>query len=128
MQQKEDKTLGDLADETREYLDNKLEYLRMIVLERSAKLFADVLTQTAFIISGILAFLFGSVTLGLYLSDVLGSYTWGFGCVSLLYLFIAILVFATKDKHIEKWIVNFVIKKYFKKHAEQESDTDETRL
>lgn len=127
MQQKE-KSLGELIDDVKAYLDNRVELIRLVVVERSAKLIADVLTQTTVIFSCILAFLFGSVTLALYLSDVLGSYTRGFGCVSLIYLFIAIIVMVTKDKFIEKWIVNIVIRKYFKKHLDEEADPDEKRL
>lgn len=119
MQGKEEKTINGLLNEAKEYLDNRIEYLRLVALERVSRLFADLITQVAFIISGILAFLFGSVTLAFFLSDVLGSYTRGFGCVSLIYLFIAFIVFLTKDKYIEKSIVNTIIRKYLKKHSEE---------
>jgi len=71
-----------------------------------------------------LAFLFGSVTLGLYLGEVLNSYAGGFGCVSLLYILIAVIVYFTKDKYIEKAIINIAIRKYFDKLADKE-DGDE---
>lgn len=119
MQGKEEKTINGLLNEAKEYLDNRIEYLRLVALERVSRLFADLITQVAFIISGILAFLFGSVTLAFFLSDVLGSYTRGFGCVSLIYLFIAFIVFLTKDRYIEKSIVNTIIRKYLKKHSEE---------
>ncbi|MEE1884509.1 phage holin family protein [Pedobacter flavus] len=119
MQGEEEKTINGLLNEAKEYLDNRIEYLRLVALEKVSRLFADLVTQVAFIISGILAFLFGSVTLAFFLSDILGSYTRGFGCVSLIYLFIAFIVFLTKDKYIEKSIVNTIIRKYLKKHSEE---------
>lgn len=119
MHGKEEKTINGLLNEAKEYLDNRIEYLRLVALEKVSRLFADLVTQVAFIISGILAFLFGSVTLAFFLSDILGSYTRGFGCVSLIYLFIAFIVFLTKDKYIEKSIVNTIIRKYLKKHSEE---------
>ncbi len=119
MQEKEERTIRGLIDEAKEYLDNRVEYFRLVAVERISRLFADIITQTTFIVCGVLAFLFGSVTLAFFLSDVLGSFTKGFGCVSLLYLLIALIVFFTKDKYIEKSIINFVIRKYFKKHAEE---------
>ena len=119
MQEEEEKTIDGLVDDTKEYLDTRVEYLRLFVVEKASKLFADLVTQTAVIVSFILAFLFGSITLALYLAYVFGSNTKGFGCVAFLYLLIAIIVFLTKDKYIEKGIVNFVITKYFKKHAEE---------
>lgn len=81
-----------------------------------------MVTSTAVIVCFILAFLFGSVTLALYLSDVLGSYAGGFGCVSVFYILLAIIVYFTKDKYIEKAIINVAIRKYFDKLADKEED------
>jgi len=68
--------------------------------------------------------LFGSVTLALFLSDVLGSYTRGFGCVSGIYLLLAVIVYLTKDKYIEKAIINVAIRKYFDKLADKEEEDE----
>ena len=72
-----------------------------------------------------LAFLFASFTLALYLSDVLGSYARGFGCVAGIYLLLSIIVYLTKDKYIEKVLINVFIKKYFEKVADKEQDDEE---
>ena len=126
-QDDEEKNLHDLMDDARQYLETRGEYLRLLVVEKASLLFADVVTHTAVIVSFILAFLFGSVTLAFYLGSVLDSTTAGFGCVALLYLLVAIVVFLTKDKYIEKGIVNFVIRKYFQKYT-QETDDNEKGL
>ncbi|PWS28034.1 phage holin family protein [Pedobacter yonginense] len=124
MQENKDKSIEDLVDDAKGYLEARVEYTRLYLVEKASKIFADLVTSTAVIVCFILAFLFGSVTLALYLSDVLGSYSGGFGCVSLIYIFLAIVVYLTKDKYIEKAIINVAIRKYFDKLADKEEEED----
>lgn len=122
MQENKDKSIEDLVDDAKGFLDARVEYTRLYIVEKASKIFADLVTSTAVIVCFILAFLFGSVTLALYLSDLLGSYAGGFGCVSLFYILLAIIVYLTKDKYIEKAIINVAIRKYFDKLADKEED------
>lgn len=124
MQENKEKSIEDLVDDAKGFLEARVEYTRLYLLEKISKVFADLVTSTTVIVCFVLAFLFGSVTLGLYLGDVLNSYAAGFGCVSLLYILIAVVVYFTKDKYIEKAIINIAIRKYFDKLADKE-DGDE---
>lgn len=123
-----EKTIEELMADAKGYVNVRIEYLRLYVVEKSAKLFADIVTNMAVAISFILAFLFGSVTLALYLSAVLASYAAGFGCVALLYILLALVVFITKDTFLEKSITNFAIRRYFSKlnDEEEEEEANET--
>ncbi|MGN7987558.1 phage holin family protein [Pedobacter sp. 22226] len=122
MQENKDKSIEDLVDDAKGFLEARVEYTRLYIVEKASKIFADLVTSTAVIVCFILAFLFGSVTLALYVSDLLGSYAGGFGCVSLFYILLAIIVYLTKDKYIEKAIINIAIRKYFDKLADKEED------
>jgi hypothetical protein len=122
MQENKDKSIEDLVDDAKGFLEARVEYTRLYLVEKVSKAFADLVTSTAVIVCFILAFLFGSVTLALYLSDLLGSYAGGFGCVSLFYILLAIIVYLTKNKYIEKAIINVAIRKYFDKLADKEED------
>ncbi|MBC6111832.1 phage holin family protein [Pedobacter fastidiosus] len=124
MQENKDKSIEDLVDDAKGYFEARVEYTRLYLVEKASKIFADLVTSTAVIVCFILAFLFGSVTLALYLSDVLGSYAGGFGCVSLIYIILAIGVYLTKDKYIEKAIINVAIRKYFDKLADKEEEDE----
>jgi len=124
MQENNDKSIEDLVDDAKGFLEARVEYTRLYLVEKVSKIFADLVTSTAVIVCFILAFLFGSVTLALYLSDVLGSYAGGFGCVSLFYVLLAVIVYLTKDKYIEKAIINVAIRKYFDKLADKEEDDE----
>lgn len=120
-----DKGIEDLYEDAKAYLDTKVEYTRLYLVEKISKIFADLVTNAAVIICFVLAFLFGTFTLALFLSDVLGSYTQGFGCVAIIYILLALIVYYTKDKYIEKAIINFTIRNYFNKLADKDEDENQ---
>lgn len=122
MQENKDKNIEDLVSDAKSYLENRIEYTKLYMVEKVSRTFADLVTTATVIICFILAFLFGTVTLALFLSDVLGSFTRGFGCVALIYILLAVIVYFTKDKYIEKAIINFSIRKFFTKLADKEDE------
>ncbi|TCC86280.1 phage holin family protein [Pedobacter hiemivivus] len=125
MQENKEKSIEGLFDDAKDYIDTRIEYTRLYLVEKVAKIFADLVTNAAVIICFILAFLFGTLTLALFLSDVLGSYARGFGCVAALYLLLALIVYFTKEKYIEKAIINFTIRNYFNKLADKDEEEDQ---
>ena len=124
MQENKEKHLEDIISEAKSYLDTRVEYTRLYLVEKVSKVFADLVTNAVVIICFVLAFLFGTITLALFLSELLGTYTRGFGCVSLIYIALALIVYLTKDKFIEKAIINFAIRKYFNKLADKDDDEE----
>ncbi|MBE9600609.1 phage holin family protein [Pedobacter sp. MC2016-24] len=128
MEDNKEKDLKDLFDDAKSYLDTRVEYTRLYLVEQVSKIFADIVTNAAVIICFILAFLFGTFTLALFLSDVLGSYARGFGCVAVIYVLLALIVYYTKEKFIEKAIINFTIKNYFNKLVDKEEEEDEQKV
>jgi hypothetical protein len=125
MEENKEKGIEDIFLDAKEYIDTRIEYTRLSLVEKGAKIFADLITNGAVIVCFILAFLFGTLTLALYLSDVLGSHTRGFGCVAGIYLFLAVIVYLTKDKYIERQLVNLFVRKYFDKVADKDDDDED---
>lgn len=123
-QEKKEKGIEELYEDAKTYLDTRVEYTRLYLVEKISKIFADVVTNATVAICFILAFLFGTFTLALFLSDLLGSYTRGFGCVALLYVLLALIVYYTKEKYIEKAIINFTIRNYFNKLADKDEEDE----
>ncbi|WP_214227317.1 phage holin family protein [Pedobacter sp. B4-66] len=117
-----EKGIEDLYEDAKSYLDTRVEYTRLYLVEKISKIFADLVTNAVVAICFMLAFLFGTFTLALFLSDLLGSYTRGFGCVALIYVFLALIVYYTKEKYIEKAIINFTIRNYFNKLADKDEE------
>jgi hypothetical protein len=125
MQENKEKSMEDLYEDAKSYLDARVEYTRLYLVEKVSKIFADLVTNAVVIICFVLAFLFGTFTLALFLSDVLGSNTRGFGCVALIYLLLALIVYYTKEKYIEKAIINFTIRNYFNKLADKDEEDEQ---
>lgn len=125
MQENKEKGIEDLFEDAKSYVDARVEYTRLYLVEKVSKIFADVVTNAAVVICFILAFLFGTFTLALFLSDVLGSYARGFGCVAGIYVLLALIVYYTKEKYIEKAIINFTIRNYFNKLADKDEEDEQ---
>ena len=125
MEENKEKNIEDIFQDAKDYIDTRIEHIKLTAVEKVSKIIADLITNAAVIITFVLAFLFASFTLALYLSDVFGSYSAGFGCVAGIYLLISIIVFLTKDKYIEKLLVNLFIRKYFDKVADKDDDDEE---
>jgi hypothetical protein len=128
MQENKEKNIEDLIKDAKDYIEIRTEYTRLYLVEKVSKIFADIVTNTLVIVCFVLAFLFGTFTLALFLSDLLGSFTRGFGCVALIYLVLAIVVYYTKEKYIEKAIVNFTIRNYFNKLADKEEEENDQKI
>ena len=127
MEEKKEIDLEDIFLDAKAYIDIRVEHAKLSAVEKGAKIFADLITNGAVFICFILAFLFASFTLALYLSEVLGSNVKGFACVAAIYLLLSVIVYLTKEKYIEKLLVNLFIRKYFDKVADKD-DEDEEKL
>ncbi len=108
----ETRSISNVIELGKQYVENQLEYAELKAVSKGGKIISNVITEISVVVAAILAFLFASVTLGFWLSDMFGSYTKGFGSVSILYIVLAIIVTLTKDKYIEKFLINRIIKKY----------------
>jgi len=102
-----------IIDQLKEYVETRIKLAKLQAIESSSTVAAGLIADVAVVIGMILAFLFASFTLALYLGKVLGAYWIGFGIVAILYLIIALLVKVNKQR-IEKTLANTFIQKIFK--------------
>lgn len=115
-----DKNLQDLLEDAKIHINTQVEYAKLTAIERLSVMMANLITDASVVICFLLAFLFGTFTLALYLSSLLGSYVKGFGVMSLIYILIAFIIYLVKDKYLEKKLINVFVKRFFSKMA----DTD----
>lgn len=108
-----------LTAQLKQYIETRIELLRLQAIEKSTAFAANIITEIVVLICVAFVVLFISITLGLFLGKIFGDYWIGFGCVTLLYLLVAILVSKLKSKHIEPWIVNILVGKVFKKKEQE---------
>lgn len=112
-------TFERVLDEIRENLKLRLELLKSETLILIAKVFSDVLTNLVISICILLAFLFGTVTLGFFFSDLVDSYWIGFSCLTAFYVVVA-LVMLSRNPFVEKLLINLSIRRLLDKHLANE--------
>ncbi|MBC7915256.1 MAG: phage holin family protein [Pyrinomonadaceae bacterium] len=114
-QTQDKKATPDLLALLKEYIATKVELTRLTVIERLTVVTANLITDSFVLITGLLTFLFASFTLALYLGEEFGSYALGFGIVALIYLALALTMFFIKDKLVDKYLHDFMVKRIFNK-------------
>jgi len=102
-----------ILDQLKDYAETRIKLAKYQAVESGSSILASLIADTVAIMSMVLAFMFASVTLALFLSQVLKSYWEGFGCVALIYLLIAIVIKMNK-KRLERPLINAFIQKIFK--------------
>lgn len=107
----------------KEYLNIRVELLRLTVIEKGAKLVADLFSNAIVLFCLIAAFLASTVTLAFYLSELLDSYVRGFGCATLFFMLLICLILWKKDA-FERIIAGLAIRRYFEKHCEDGKGDD----
>ncbi len=107
------------------YVEDRILLLRIRAAEKSGKL-AAILVKMAFVLLFIFfILLFASLTLGYYLSELMGSMAKGFGILTTSYLALFLLFLLINKQFISKWVINTVIRVFFEKsQAELDADND----
>lgn len=104
----------DIVSLLKEYISTRIEIARLSAIESLSIVLAKLITSGFLFISIVLTFLFGSVTLGFYLADELGSNAKGFGIVTLIYLVFGLIIYFIKDRYVEKNLIDFMVKQIFR--------------
>ena len=109
-EQKEQQQQPSFIDQLKEYAETRIKLAKYQAVDSGTSIVAGIVAQLVVIISLLLVFVFASLTLAFFLSDILNSFWQGFGCTALIYLVIAIILNAKKPG-IEKTIANTLIEK-----------------
>lgn len=111
--EEKDKRPVSVIDQAKEYAKTNVKLAKYEALDKGSSVAGEIITDVAQIICFLFIIGFASLTLGFYLSDILGSFWAGFGCVFVLFL---VIFLGTKifKKNIEKTVVNSVVRKFFK--------------
>ena len=111
--QTEKETPQPIIDQLKEYAETRIKLAKYQAIEGGSTVAASLIADVAVLLSMLLAFLFASFTLALYLGKLLGDYWIGFGIVAVLYLIIALTIKGNK-RRIEKLLANEFVQKIFK--------------
>ena len=107
-----------LFNNIKEYANIRKELAMLTIAEKSSTAAAGAAAGGILAILAFFVFLFGSLTLGFYLSEKIGNTYSGFLIITGFYLLVALVVYFTQENLIKKPIENGVIKKIFKERNE----------
>lgn len=105
----------------KDYLSIHIQLFKLIAIEKTAKLIADVIANMIVLSCIVAAFLASTLTLTFYFANLLNSYVKGFSCITAFFILLTLLVL-WKKVAIQKYIRGKTIKRYFEKHCESQQD------
>ncbi len=102
-----------LVTEFKEYINLRTQLAELQIKNAAASLIASMATNVGSILFMSMCFLFASLALGFYLSEILGSYSLGFLIVAGIYFLLALILLLFKST-IQTKISNSIIAQLFK--------------
>lgn len=114
--------MQEIIDKLKEYVDTRLRLAKLVAIEKSSSAIAEIIAIVIISVFLLLAFLFVSLALGFYISELLGNSYSGFFIVALFYFLVALVVFLIKGNVLERSIVNTIIKKTFKEDSKEDKE------
>jgi 4-hydroxybenzoate polyprenyltransferase len=104
----------DLADNVKEYVNTRIESLKLNAAEKSSVIIANGVARIVVAIVFIIFIALASIALSLILGEWLGKLWAGFLVVACFYLFIGIITWFARGKLIRVPVMNALIQQLFK--------------
>lgn len=102
--------VGETTEYARQFAQKQYDYIRLVVVERTAKVASTLITTLAVTFFALLVVIMLSLTLGFYLGSLLKSYPLGFLIVAGLYAIFAFVIYALRRQIVTNPIVSLIIK------------------
>ena len=112
----------ELAGHLKEYINNRMDAVKLNAAEKSSKLAATVIASVVVAMFFISFLFFASTALAFVFSRLTGELWLGFLIVSAIYLLLGVLVWLLKDRLLQLPIMNALLKQLF---ADDEDDENE---
>jgi Putative Actinobacterial Holin-X, holin superfamily III len=104
----------DLAAHVREYVNNRIDSVKLSAAEKSSKLMANMIAKMAVLLIFVFFIVFASIALAYGLAKLTGEFYWGFLMVAGAYLLLGWIVWLLKEKIIRLPMMNAMLKQLFK--------------
>jgi len=99
----------------KQYIQQRLLLIRLLAAEKVSRMAAAIITAVFVVLVGLFLLIFVSITAGLWLGDITGSLTTGFGIVALFYLLVFLFLIFFMKKILQNFFVNKFIELFHKK-------------
>lgn len=113
-----------MIQNAREYLDVKIDLIKLEFTERNAKLASRIIATVIISSIGVFSLMLLSIAASFYLGGIWGAWYWGFLAVGLLYLLIFLIVIIKKNAWIKSPVEDMIIDNYFEKEQEKEQEKE----
>lgn len=110
----EQEKVQEFTENLNKYVNTNLELIKLEITDSSSMIASGMITGFFIGLVGIIFILFGSLSLGYYLSEILGDKFIGFAIIAGFYLVVALILILCR-KSIEKPIRNMIIRNALKK-------------
>ncbi len=111
----------ELADHVKEYVNNRMDSVKLSVAERSSAVLSAIIAMIVVMVVFVIFIVFTGIALAFVFARLTGEYYWGFLIVAGIYLLIGILVWTLRAKLLQLPIMNAILHQLFK----DEEATDE---
>ena len=100
----------ELAEHVKEYINNRMDAVKLNTAEKSSKLLATVIASVVVAMFFITFLFFASTALAFVFSRITGALSWGFLIVGGIYLLLGVLVWLLKDRILQLPIMNALLR------------------
>ncbi len=103
-----------LFADAKDYLETRIELAKLQAVEKSSEIAGSAIVGLLLLLLFTLVFLFCSVALAFYISEMTGKYSTGFLIVAGIYLVLGMIVYLARESWIKKPVSNKIIHKMLK--------------
>lgn len=116
--------LSKIIQKVNEHVDTRMEYLRLIVAEKTATVISRTATVFILITLFVLFFLFTNIAAAMWIGKYFENYAIGFGGVSVFYLVLAVIYLLLRKTVFEKKVENMVLKSLYPEDDDDDENAD----
>jgi hypothetical protein len=106
-----------------QYIQDRILLIKLEASKKAATTTAGIVTGVVLGLLAVFALVFVSITLGFVFSELTGSFIWGFGIVSAIYIALIITVILAK-KWLGRKVSNAVISSIYSKKKQEKQTED----
>ncbi len=119
-------TAGETLAYAEDYLDTRIELLKLTAAEKGSLTAANVLAGVVVAFLGTFALMCFTVTLAILIGDALGSIALGYAIMGLIYAIIAVVLFVMRKKILVQPILKSLINSLFKDQQQADGKRPQT--
>ncbi|MDB5191282.1 MAG: hypothetical protein JWQ96_845 [Segetibacter sp.] len=101
-----------IFDKSKEYVDNRIEYFKIKMVDKTASIASSVVAGAALFIFLFLFFILFNIGLSLLIGDLVGRSWAGFLILAVVYAIAGLVIFKGREKWVKAPIINKMIKKF----------------